>query len=687
LTSFHGNARYLVDFLSEEVLSRQPEDVRRFLLRSSILDVLSGPLCESVVEPGAQPGYGSSMLGKLEHGHLFLTPLDSQHEWYRYHPLFEDFLRHEQQMTLAEETPLLHKRAAAWFEGHGDLNEAFKHALSSRDDQYAADLIERNVEPLIKAGELPVLTRWIGKLKEEEIRKRPLVSLAYAWSSMAAFQLDNARRWLDDLQRSIEEQPTGQTSAESYKTNDLWNIAGGLAICRSTLALLSGDAQAAADFSKEAAKHLKGENPFMQSMISLEGSLYGTFSGDTSKAIETLQETVRLARLANNLLALVHSLCRLAEMQSVQGHLSQALVTLQKAHFAAIGPDSTPLPVMGLVDIELGKTLYERDLLDEARECLERGIRLTQSWLSRETFDGMISLARVLASQGNYGEAQARIGEASQMALSTGSKWNEAVAEATSLRLALKQNDLAAAAKELEKINQRTKTIQPPLESGTYSVYEFLQLSLARYHLTSGKAAEDASHLHQAMQILDSLLPQAEKFQRVAPTIEILVLQALAQHALGEMDRAVSVLIQALALGEVEDYRRIFLNEGESMARLLVRCRQARQSSRTQLPSSGYIQSLLETIQPGGGAPWAPQEAVLEGASATMEDGLPVSLSARELQVLSLIAEGKSNQEISAELYLALNTVKRHAYNIYAKLEVKKRTQAVSKARRLGLIR
>ena len=686
LTGFHGDARYLVDFLSEEVLSRQPEDVRRFLLRSSILDIFSGSLCESVVEPDAQPGFGSMMLSRLEHSHLFLTPLDAQHEWFRYHPLFEDFLRHEQHRTLDDETASLHKRAAAWFEGHGDLNEAFKHALASMDDQYAGDLIERNVEPLIKAGELPVLTRWIGKLDRNEIHKRPFVSLAYAWSSIAAFQLDNARVWLDDLQRSVEEQTAGQTPSQSASTDSLWNIAGGLAVCRSTLALLSGDAQTAAKYSKEAAEHLVGENPFMQSMISLEGSINGIYSGDTAKAIEMLNETIRLSRLANNFQALIHSLCRLAEMQSLQGHLSHALVTLQKARLAAIGPDGTPLPLMGLVDIHLGRILFERDLLDEARECLERGIRLTQSWLSRDEFDGMISLARLFVSRGDYTRAQALIEAASEMSLKTGSGSNEEVAAVACLRLALQKNDLGAAAKELEKINQLRRTIPPSIEKGAYPVHEYLQLTLARYHLTFGKATGDASHLHQAVQILDSLLPKAEKFQRVTSAIEILVLQAMAQLALGETDQAVPILMHALALGELEDYRRIFLDEGESMAKLLMRCRQARQSSSAELPSSGYIDSLLESLQPGTGAAWLLPQAVPQRVSAVPENGLPFTLSGRELQVLSLIAEGKSNQEISAELFLALNTVKRHAYNIYAKLEVKKRTQAVAKARQLGLI-
>ena len=689
LASFHGNVHYLMEFLSEEVLSRQPEDIRRFLLCTSILDVLCGPLCEAVVDPGVSPGYGAGMLDRLEHTHLLLTSLDLQREWFRYHPLFGDFLRHEQHALFPEQTPLLHKRAAAWFERYGNLDEAFKHALASGDSEFAGDLMERNIEPLIKAGGLQILTSWIGKLPEEEIHKRPLISLAYAWSSIAAFQLENARYWLDDLEQSLEKLPAGNSSGEfqeSKRLGSIWNIQGGLAICRSTLALLSGDAQGAADFSEEAANHLKGDNPFMQSMISLERSLHFIFAGETSDAIEALQETTRLARRANNLLALVNSLCRLAQMQAIQGHLSQALATLQKARFAATGPDGNPLPLMGLVEIEFGKILRQRDLLNEAKEWLEHGLQVARSLWSLETFDGLISLARLLQSQGDYGGSQAAINEASQLAVNSASEWDVIIAAAVSVQLALLRDDLLTATKEWEKTDQLKKAQKGSLESYPYQVYELLQLTLARLSLGIGRENQDRDQFRRALEILDALLSAAEKLERLTPMIEILALQAISQAAMGKMDLAVPILMRALALGEPEDYRRIFLDEGKPMGELLLHCWQAQLRSHALLPSLGYIESLLETVAPGEGPSTFSRALPPGGIVAKTDYGLPISLSSRELQVLSLIAQGKSNQEISAELYLALNTVKRHAYNIYAKLEVKKRTQAVSKARQLGLI-
>jgi len=410
--------------------------------------------------------------------------------------------------------------------------------------------------------------------------------------------------------------------------------------------------------------------------------------GDTAKALETLHETARIARGANNLLVLVVAACELAEMQAMQGHLSQALVTLQKAQLIALGPDANRLPLAGIVDNGFGEILRERDLLKEAKEYLERGRQLTQAWWSLSSLEGMVSLARVLQSQGDIDGAQALIAEASQLALSTdSSQWDEIFVSALAARLALQRNDLAAAIQWLKKSGLLDTAAS--IQNHPYHIYEYLLLTQARYYLAMGQNTGDASRLHQALELLQSILPKVERFQRVTSKIEILVLQALTEYALGEKDGAVQTLLSALALGEPEDYRRIYLDEGRPMAELLARCQSAQQESGGYLPSLGYIESLLEAIPPADGAaqvlPPAGKKRT-EPTTARTDDGFPISLSAREMQVLSLIAEGKSNQEISAQLYLALNTVKRHVYNIFAKLEVKKRTHAVSKARQLGLI-
>jgi LuxR family maltose regulon positive regulatory protein len=302
---------------------------------------------------------------------------------------------------------------------------------------------------------------------------------------------------------------------------------------------------------------------------------------------------------------------------------------------------------------------------------------------------GVISLARLRQAMGDIPRALEVIEEAARMALSTdASEWDEVVAPVVAVRLALQRDDLASAELWWKKGGFPDLNTPIALENYPYHVFEYLLLTQARFLLVRGQVTGNAGDLKQAKELLETLLPQARRFQRATSQIEIFVLLAMVQAAQGD-EGAKKTLLRALALGEPEGYRRVYLDEGWQLVDLLRQCRSVQGESGSQLPSLAFIDSLLEAIQhseTGRKFDFRPVEQRASPTTAHLEDGLPISLSAREMEVLTLIAEGKSNQEISAELYLALNTVKRHAYNIYAKLEVKKRTQAVSKARQLGLI-
>ncbi len=329
LANLEGKSHYLSDFLAEEVLDHQPGEIRQFLLRTSILETLSGPLCEAVVKPDAQSGYGTVMLSRLEHSNLFITALDEKREWFRYHPLFADFLREVQRQVNPAEIPELHKRAANWFEANGNLNEAFRHALASRDMEWAADMLERNVQALINLGEVSAIARWIGSLPEELTHKRPLLSVGYAWALIATHQLDLARYWLEDVRQSVE-QLEKQTEATPTRDASLAGIRGGIALCESYLAMWSGNLEQAAKFSRQAASFFPAENVYLRSMIALDKSISLVLSGDTQKAIESLRVTTRIARQANNPTVQIIATCEVAIMQWIQGQLSKAWETLQK---------------------------------------------------------------------------------------------------------------------------------------------------------------------------------------------------------------------------------------------------------------------------------------------------------------------------------------------------------------------
>jgi LuxR family maltose regulon positive regulatory protein len=504
-------------------------------------------------------------------------------------------------------------------------------------------------------------------------------------------QLDDARFWLDDIQQTVDardkeqSQPTPTNSGESLPQPSH----GELALVRSMLALASGDFQQASVYSREAVGYLEQGNPFIRSMLALEESMHCILLGDTSKSIEALQETARVARRANNLFVLIVATCQLADMQALQGNLNQAQVTLQKARFLAVGPDERPLPLAGIIDNELGEILRERNRLDEAKEYLERGYRFTQSEWAPSSLEAMVSLARLLQSQGEIAESQALIAEAFRLALSAeNSQWDEVSVAATAVRLALQRDDLSAAHRWWEQSRLRDFQPSPSQQTYPYHIFEYLLLTQARYDLAVAQATSDVPHLHQTLEQLQSILPKAEQFKRVSSQIEILVLRAMIEYALGKGDQAVHTLLRALALGEPEDYRRIYLDEGRVMAELLAHCQAEQQNSGAYSPSHQYIESLLEVCNRELGilSPTSTTQARAGSAIAKTPYEFNIFLSARELEVLSLIAEGKSNQEIAGQLYLALNTVKRHASNIYDKLDVKKRTEAVAKARQLGLI-
>ena len=681
--SLDGDSHYLVDFLAEEVLDQQPDEIRQFLLRSSVLDTLNSSLVEAVVKPNAQPGYGTVMLNRLTNSHLFISALDEKHEWYRYHQLFLDFLRHIQAEINPEEIPVLQKRAAEWFEQNANFDEAFRYAFAANDPDWTTQLLERNIQGMIQSGDIMPLIHWIGKMPAEIIRARPILTLGYAWGAIATYQLDLAQDLIDNVQNKL------MSSDKNHYTEADQSVLGGLAICQSTLALFNSDIDKATELSNRAITYLKGENPLVRSLVALDNSLYYVFSGDTRKAIPSLKNTIRVSRQTNNLMIFIIASVQLAEMQVLRGQLTQAWATLQKAKFLAVGPEGQEFPITSLVDIGEGTILLEKDRLEEASVYLERGSRATRSLWIISSLDGLVALAQLRQYQGDISEVKRLIDEVSQIALSTeSSQWDDILVSALAVRLALLRNDLSEAGKWWAKGGFPGITEEIALEQYPYHIYEYLKLIQARYLLSRAQNTNQQNELQFVLTILESLMPEARNFNRVTSQIEIMILQSLTLFAL-KQPQAKEYLLKALAMGEPEGYRRIYLNESHRIYPLLQECLTAQQSANTYLPSPEFITSLLNAIKMnndlyGSEIPVSVPNA--STASAFPTGSLNGDLSQREIEVLRLIAQGKSNKEISSELYLALNTVKRHAYNIYNKLGVNRRTQAVSRARSLGLI-
>ena len=374
----------------------------------------------------------------------------------------------------------------------------------------------------------------------------------------------------------------------------------------------------------------------------------------------------------------------------MQGQLSKAWETLQKSAVFGPGAGWEPLPLAGLVDIGLGEILLEHDLLEEARDYLERGCRVTQSMWYIGSLDGMISLARLRQAMGDIPGSQAVLAEAARMALSTdASEWDDAVVAAVAVRLALQRDDLAAAEQWWKKGGFPDLNAMIALEDYPYHIFEYLLLTQARFLLVKGQDNRQCGTIYSKPQnCWRRSCSKRSGFNGLPRRLRFWFCRRW-RSLLWEMKGRQRPCCAPWRLGEPEGYRRVYLDEGWRLAELLRQCRShSKNLAAISLPWPLSIVCWKPSSARGrhGSSMNNQSNSGQAQTTAHLEDGLPISLSAREMEVLALIAEGKSNQEISAELYLALNTVKRHAYNIYAKLEVKKRTQAVSKARQFGLI-
>jgi ATP/maltotriose-dependent transcriptional regulator MalT len=426
-------------------------------------------------------------------------------------------------------------------------------------------------------------------------------------------------------------------TVEDYEKVDLLAIRGGLALGESYMAMVKGDMEQAAKFSRQAASYLPEENVYLRSLIALDESITSVMSVDTQKTIESLRVTARIARQANNLSVMIIAACEVAIMQMFQGQLNKAWETLQKAQYMATGPDGKPHPLSGFIDIMFGEILFERGVGEEARDYLERGCLAIQSIWYLGSLGGMTALARLRQAQDDISGAQDIVEEIARMSLrSDASQWDNAIACGLAVRLAVQRDDLAAAEQWWKKGGFADLSTPIALEDYPYHIFEYALLAQARFLLVRGQETGKARDLKQALELLGTVLPEAERFQRVYSQIQILILQAMAQSAMGN-DRATKTFLRALALGEPEGFRQFYLEEGGRLADLLRQCRSAQKESGSHLPSLAFIESLLEAIEGAGNKQQADQELIEARAaptSARLEDGLPISLSAREMEVL-----------------------------------------------------
>ena len=664
LAALAGTHRYVLDYLSEEVLERQPERVRGFLLQTSILERLSGPLCDAVTGDAD----GLDMLEGLERANLFLVPLDQERRWWRFHQLFGDLLRARLQRAEGARVPELHRRAAAWCEQHGLIDEAIRHAAASGDAIWAVRLVEQHVHETLGRGESVLLERWLSLLPAEAIRSRPALSFAQGEMQFHLGHLDRAEHFLDQAERAFDHGQRQPESAVPTHAGMVAEVPAAIALLRAELAGARGDPEAMAESARSALALLAEEESgprFWARWLSGGGADW--MRGRVAAAEPVAAAMLAEGRAAPDPYPLITSCYALAAIQQARGELAAALGTYRAGlRFATQGGHLSPFHAAE-AHLGIAQVLYERDQLDDALRHVTESIELGRQlvWFF-EPGRRLVTLAWIRHANGDLDGALDAMNEAYRMHPSpqVNSRWNPAPLEQA--RLVLVQGQTAEAERWIEERGLAA-------EDEVSYMQEPNHLLLARVLVARSDPAP-------ALRLLERLDALAESQDRTESLIQIRALRSLALQAAGDQQGALTVLADALALARPQGYVRVFADEGPPMAALLQRLIRARQPGGAALGSGAARDHLNRVVRafraPAGRPEWAEPAA----------SGLVEPLTKRELEVLGLIAAGKPNQEIADELVVTLATVKKHTSHIFDKFGAASRTQAVARARELGLL-
>jgi len=687
VAAFGGSHRFVLDYLADEVLDGQPGPVREFLLETSVLERLSGQLCDAVTGRAG----GQAMLDDIERAGLFLVPLDEVRGWWRYHHLFADLLRARLQAEQPGRVRGLHRAAAAWCDEHDLPDDAVRHALAAGDAAWAARLIERNVETLLGRSEGATLRRWLSALPAQAVRDRPRLCLAQAYAAAQGFRLEALEALLDDAERAYAasghepyEDPAGRP------VSVLANVPAAIAYLRATLARLRGQAVLAAGYNRQALDQLSGDDWLMHCHVRWNQAVADWLGGRLGPAERSLAEVLAELRAADEAVRrigaepaevlhaveggadffagfLAMRVCYdLGQVQRARGDLDAALATYRQA-LGTAGEGSQP-PPLGMAHVGLAQVLYERNELTAALDHATRGVTLCRQLASTPALaTGLAVVARIRQAHGDAAGAREAMSEAGQVGLSPQVITLLNPVPAQRARLLLAQGEVHAAA-EWTRAAGLSSDDEPDYPQ------EPAYLALVRVLL----AQHDPG---PALALLQRLLGAAASQGRAGSIIEIQALRALALAAGGDHASAIGALTEAVTLARPPGYVRVLADEGAPMRALLVQLSAARpgpQHAAGRL-GPGDLAALLRACGPAGAVP--PQRRPWAAPP-----GLAEPLTDRELEVLGLIAAGKSNQRIARDLVVALDTVKKHVTHVLGKLGAANRTEAVARARQLGLI-
>lgn len=639
INSFSGSHHFIMDYLIQEVLQHQSETIKHFLFCTSILDRMCGPLCDAVTL--GEKGSGQRFLEYLEHVNLFVSPLDNQRQWFRYHHLFSDLLHHQLSKAYASQTDNveayireLHIRASEWYEENEMPFEAFRHATAGNDSERAQRLIEGKNIPRHFSGTVTAILNWLGSLPETEFDDHPSLSLLYASTLLTNGQTTGVEEKLHSAEKTLK---------NNEKNDDFRMMTGQIAAARATLALTKYDIPSMMTESKKALEYLKPENLSLRSSANWTLGYSYMFLDDRSSAHQVFTEAISLSQRSGDIFTQILATIGLGTVQEANNRLYEAFETYNLVLKLA---SEQPLQIVNEAYLGLARILYEWNDLEAAEEHGRLSLKLALEYdkvidrfIISETF-----LARIKLAKRDFDGTMAILEKTAQIAI---------------------QKNYTHRIPEIVSVKVLTLLAQKKISDASHLSHKYkLPISLARVYLAQGNTSK-------ALEILTQLRQQAEENDLKDEQLKLMILQAVALHMGGDRSQAINLIIGALVLAEPGNFIRIFIDEGLPMMELL-------SEASAQDTMSGYISKLLEIFEK--------EDQKYAGESSHTSQVLIEPMSKRELEVLHLIAKGLSNREIGERLFLALSSVKGHNRRIFNKLGVHRRTEAVARARELGIL-
>lgn len=647
IRAFTGSHHFIADYLIEEVLAQQPPEIQDFLLRTSILDRLTAPLCAAVV--GIEPGRSAELLDQLVRANLFLIPLDEVRTWFRYHHLFAEVLRSVLKQRLPGEVADLYARAAEWLAGHGWLAEAIDLDLKAGETDRAADHLAQIVDTLRARGEQHMLDQWLNRLPEGSIAARPVLAMAKALQLSTAHDLSGAETWLDRVERAIEAHVPSP------------GLIGDALLLRASIAQRHNDFVRVIDLARAALRWLPADDVVRRARAMHALAVALSYEARVAEAIQFFEQAVHTAEDAAEVNIVIHGTANLGIVLSAQGQWRRAHTALLRGLQFAHEQGVEHLPTVGRLHSTLAAILHDWNQLADAITHFQAGIELHDR--ATDPYNRMLARAQyavTLQMRGEATEAQRWLAEAQRLADEHHlHKLSCVQLIAAQVDVWLSQDNRAALATWLADcglaIDDALSTVQEP------------------EHYAYVRALLGVGQPDRALQLIDRLQAAAAAAGWQGTELEARVLRCAALQQLGRSMEARTELLSLLPQAEAAGRIRLFVERGPVMHALL----------REALPRISdstvrhYVERVLAAFDPSVVAPRAAQ------TSSTLVSG---SLSEREREVLRLVAEGLSDRQIADRLVVAVGTVKRHLNNVYGKLGVNSRTQALAQARERDLL-